>query len=421
MTSPPNEAHSGTSLGRRRQWFLGFIALLLFADGALVGALLSRRLTPGRAAAAGHQPGAIDWTRPTASDLRVAAAFGALQRDGLPAALDALDRAAAEDSTVLRGGHQLAHALGRMAVAANGGDASVIRQCRSDFASGCFHGVVEAAVQTRGRVDMAELERMCLGAGSEERPGPVHECIHGLGHGVLGATGFDLEAALHDCDGLSGGRAGPCYSGAFMEAINSALGESKLDGAGGHAHHAGVDHGSHAGHALGSGHQLAIDPKDPYSPCDRFEDPYGAECWVFQGFVILRSRNFEAAAALRTCDQAPGGRVGLCYESVGFQVTGLLQRDDGWIIEQCGRGRPELGQDCAAGAARALVQMDWSGGRAVRFCAASPAGWKEACYRTTAGVLTNFASSAERRTLCAAVEPAYAEPCRRAAGLEPKS
>jgi hypothetical protein len=421
VTTPPNEPHRETPPGRRRQWFLGLIALLLFADGALVGAILSLRPTRGRVPAAGHELGVVDWARPTASDLRVAAAFGALQRDGLPAALDALDRAAAEDSTVRRGGHQLAHALGRMAVAANGGDASVIRQCRPDFASGCFHGVVEAAVQTRGRVDMAELERMCLGAGSEERPGPVHECIHGLGHGVLGATGFDLQEGLRDCDGLTSGFASSCYSGAFMEAINSALGESRLSGGGGHAHHAGMDHGAHAGRATGPGHQLAIDPTDPYSPCDRFADPYAAECWVFQGFVILRARGFDPTQALKICDQAPPQRVVSCYESIGLQLTGLFQKGDAWVIEQCGHGRPELAPHCGAGAARALVQIDWSGGQAARFCAASPAAWKDACYRTTAGVLTSFASSAERRALCAAVEPAYGESCRRVAGLEPGS
>jgi len=421
VTGPDGEATGRTPPRRLRPVLLGLIGLLLFTDGALVGALSSLRLTRGRAPAAGREHRATDWTRPTPSDLRVAAAFGALQRDGLAAALDALERAAAEDSMVLRGGHQLAHALGRMAVAANGGDASVIRQCRPDFASGCFHGVVEASVQARGRVDMAELEGMCLGAGAEDRPGAIHECMHGLGHGVLGATGFDLQGALHDCDGLTSGFASWCYSGAFMEAINFATGESKLGGAGGHADHAGMDHGAPAGHAAGPGHQFGIDPKDPYSPCDRFADPYAAECWVFQGFVILRARGFDPAQALKICDQAPRQRVVPCYESIGLQLTGLFQRGDAWVIEQCGYGRPELAPHCGAGAARALVQMDWSGGQAARFCAAVPAAWKDACYRTAGGTLIAFASRAERATLCAVVEPAYVEPCRRAAALERSS
>ncbi len=416
MTGTTTQAPGDRQPGRRRRLWLGLVALLLFADGALIGALVSLRLTREPAPAAGHAHGAMDWMAPTPSDLRVAVAFGALQRDGLAAALDALERAAAEDSTVLRGGHQLAHALGRMAVAANGGDASVIRQCRPDFASGCFHGVVEASVQARGLVDMADLERMCLGAGGEDRPGAVHECMHGLGHGVLGATGFDLPATLRDCDALTGGYAAPCYSGAFMEAINSAFGESKLD-VGGHADHAAMDHGGHAGHAAGPGHRLAIDPKDPYSPCDRFADPYGAECWVFQGFVILRAQAFQPGRALRICDQAPRDRVVACYESVGLQLAGLFRRSDAWVIQQCGHGHPDRAPDCGAGAARALVQIDWSGGQAARLCAAVPAAWKAACYASAGRTLVAFASPAERATVCAAVEPPYVEPCRRAAAL----
>ncbi|HEY8106148.1 MAG TPA: hypothetical protein VIE46_08560 [Gemmatimonadales bacterium] len=408
-----------------RLWSVGLIGLLLFADGALVGALVGPRImrAPSSLPAAGHdhEMGAIDWTRPTPSDLRVAAAFGALQREGLAAALDALERAAAEDSLVLRGGHQLAHALGRMAVAANGGDAAVIRQCRPDFASGCYHGVVEAAVQARGRVDMTDLEHMCLGAGGEDHPGAVHECMHGLGHGVLGATGFDLQAGLRDCDRLTSTFASWCYSGAFMEAINSALGESTLGGGGGHAHHAGMDHGAHAGHATGPGHQLAIDPRDPYSPCDRFANPYATECWVFQGFVTLRAQALDAGKALLVCDQAPRERVVSCYESLGLQLTGLFQKGDAWVIDRCRLGRPDLAPHCGAGAARALVQIDWSGGRASRFCAATPAGWKDACYESAARTLAAFAAPSARATVCGAVEPAYVESCRKAAGLAPRS
>lgn len=410
---------TGSALGgapRRRSLVLALVALLLFADGVLVGVLLARRFRGGLRAA----PDQVErgWNRPTRTDLRVAAAFAALGRGGLGAALDALEQAAAEDSTVLRGGHQLAHALGRMAVAQNGGDASVIRQCRPDFASGCYHGVVEASVQSRGRVDMAELQRMCLGAGSDERPGAIHECMHGLGHGVLGAEGFDLQAGLRDCGGLTSGYASSCYSGAFMEAVNSAVGESTLGEAGGHAGHAAMGHGGPAGQATGRAPALTIDPKDPYSPCDRFADPYAAECWVFQGFVILRAEGFNAARALEVCERAPHDRVGACYESVGFQLTGLFQRDDAWLVEQCGQAPPGRAPSCGAGVARALVQMDWSGERSVRFCAAAPAAWKQACYAAGAEALTGFASAAQRAALCAGVEQPYADGCRRAAALE---
>ena len=368
---------------RRAQWIPGLVACLVLADVTLAGVLLSRRQVADRASA-----------------------LGVLAPGGLAASLDRLQRAAAQDTLVLREGHQVAHALGRQAVRASGGDASVIGQCRPDFGSGCYHGVVEAFVQTRGRVDMAELELMCVAAGSDERPGPVSECMHGLGHGVLAATGFDLPATLHLCDDLRPAFRDPCYSGAFMETINSAMGVGLRGAAAPGRHHAG----------MASANAPSVDPADPYSPCDRFDNPYGSACWLLQGFLILRRVGYDAGEAFRICDGAPTGRVTGCYESIGHQLTGLFQRDDAWIIAQCGRGRAELAPVCAGGAAHALAQIDWSGGRAARFCAAALPEWKEACYRTAAAVLATLTPRDERTALCRAIEPAYEETCRRALG-----
>lgn len=134
--------------------------------------------------------------------------------------------------------------------------------------------------------------------------------------------------------------------------------------------------------------------------------------------MILRSRSFDAGEALRTCDQAPGGRAVDCYESIGLQITGLFQHDDAWVLAQCARGRPDLAAHCAAGAARALVQIDWSGERAAELCRASPAAWKDACYRKTGEFLSALASPARRAALCARIEQQYLEVCRQAAGLD---
>lgn len=361
---------------------LAAAALLLLGSGALLVARTRQWRDPG-----------------------VAAAFATLRHGGrLADALDLLERAAARDSAVLRDGHQLAHALGRLAVVESRGDASVVSQCRPDFASGCYHGVVEAFVQARGRVDMAELERMCAAAGGDDAPGPVHECVHGLGHGVFGAVG-DLETALHHCDALKPDLDAWCRDGVFMEAMSPAMTESGP----GHMHES-MHHS-----------QLRSDAADPYSPCDRFDGPNGSACWVFQGFLILRERGFDTKKALRVCDGAPAGRTRDCYESIGLQVAGLSQRDDAWIIGQCGRGRPDLAPDCAAGAARALVQMDWSGERAARFCRQSPAGWKDACYRRMGPFLADLAGPAQRRALCERVEAGYTGLCRQAAGIDPAS
>jgi len=343
----------GMSSGPRRRGWLLLLVLIVAGGGALLASLGLRGRTP---------PPSV---------------FAVLHASGLGAALDSLERQAARDSLVLRNGHQLAHALGREALASSGGDPAILGQCRPVFASGCYHGVVEALLQLRGRVDMAELQRMCAAAGGTGARGPVHECIHGLGHGVLGALGLDLDATLRDCDAL----AGPtfvvaCREGAFMEAITTALG--------GQDHHHAHTHGSQRGHQGGA---LSIDPADPYSPCDRYGDPYGESCWLFQGFVILRKVDFDAVGALRLCDAAPAGRAARCYESIGHQLAGLFQRSDAWVIEQCAKGDAGRAPMCAAGAALAFASMDWTGGRVKRYCASVPEAWTKRCFAAAAEAL----------------------------------
>jgi hypothetical protein len=334
---------------------------------------------------------------------------GVLRRDGLGAALDSLARLAEGDAAFQREGHQMAHRLGRQAVAGRAGDAGVIAECRPVFASGCYHGVVEAALHEAGRIDVPALERLCAAveAGSIG-PGGTFECIHGLGHGILGALKHDLPAALRACDGLSTlRRAVSCHAGAFMEGINTAVQPGTV--------HQAHDHGAPPTPA-GTG-RLVVDPADPYSPCRAWGDPYAASCWLFQGFVILRANGFDAARALRVCDGAPDGRAPRCYEAVGHQLTGLFQKDDEWILDQCARGQAALAARCAAGATLALDAMDWSGSRAARLCAAAPRAWKDLCYGTAASALVDLATPAERARLCDTVEAEWIAGCRQAGEL----
>ena len=129
---------------------LGTVVLLAAVDGLLLLASSSR---------ASRAPQPV-WSEVAPDDPRVTGVFATLWQRGLAAALDSLERQAASDSLVLRSGHQLAHALGRDALGQGGGDVRVIGQCRAVFASGCYHGVVEASLTARGRIEMPELERM---------------------------------------------------------------------------------------------------------------------------------------------------------------------------------------------------------------------------------------------------------------------
>jgi hypothetical protein len=340
---------------RTRRRRAGVLAALLVLAG-LVGLQAWRKwISPG-------------WTEVHVRDPRVGGIFQALHELGLAAALDSLEHQAKQDSIVLRAGHQLAHELGRQAFAMSNESDTVIAQCRADFASGCYHGVVEAFLAHHRVVDMGALEQICAGADRSPHSGSLFECVHGVGHGVLGATGGEVAHALRDCDALSSDALrGSCHEGVFMEAITAVIaGDGHVSG---HAHGAdAVHHGA-----------LTLTPGDPYSPCRQYQGRYGEACWLFQGFLILRSVGFDAGRALRVCDQAPTGWTARCYQSVGHQLTGLFQRDDHWVIVRCRSGRPDLGPQCAAGAVLARIAEDWSGRRARQFCNEVPEGWRDGC------------------------------------------
>jgi hypothetical protein len=343
-----------------RRRLLGLL-LALLAIAALVALRVVRAERPNAA-----------WTEIRADDPRVAGVFHTLQDRGLAAALDSLDRQAERDSLVLRAGHQLAHALGRLAFAGSGRSDTIIAQCSPAFGSGCYHGVVEASLAGRRAVDMTALERMCSRADDASHSGSLFECVHGVGHGVFGAVGGDVAQALHDCDALSAEPLqGSCYEGVFMEAFNTAVANGQQT--------AGHDHGAaHIGH----GGHFAVNASDPYSPCREYQRAYGEACWLFQGFMILRRVHFDAGRALEICDQAPEPWVERCYQSVGHQLTGLFQRDDRWVIERCQSGRPALQPKCGAGAVLARIAADWTGRRALGFCGQVPPSWREECRGT---------------------------------------
>jgi len=326
------------------------------------------------------------WTEITADDPRVAGVFRTLHDRGLAPALDSLDRQATRDSLVLRAGHQLAHALGRQAFASNGGSDTVIAQCSPAFGSGCYHGVVEASLAGRHRVDMAGLERMCSRSDDSSHVGSLFECVHGVGHGVLGALAGDAGQALQACDALSlTSLQTSCYEGVFMEAFNEAVASGGQAAAHGHA----VVHGGHGSH-------FAMNADDPYSPCRDYENVYGEACWLFQGFLILRRVHFDARRALETCDHAPREWVERCYESIGHQLTGLFQPDDRWVIARCQTGRPALQGKCGAGAVLARIAGDWTGERARSFCERVPISWQEDCRSTYQRRMAAMRSSSRR-------------------------
>lgn len=88
--------------------------------------------------------------------------------------------------------------------------------CDQRFFGGCFHQFLGRALAEHGYSIMPQLVNACT---SEAVPRSLF-CTHGVGHGLVAATGYertDLAKALIGCDSFPVKFRISCYQGAFME------------------------------------------------------------------------------------------------------------------------------------------------------------------------------------------------------------
>ncbi len=132
------------------------------------------------------------------------------------------------DPAVEKDCHRIAHFIGSASLERfHGNVAKTFAQGSSLCVSGYYHGILERAFL--GITNKAGLERkargLCLADGIRRRGFLDYQCRHGLGHGLMIQSGYDLPLALDICARLgTGWDQKACASGAFMENINTAFG-----------------------------------------------------------------------------------------------------------------------------------------------------------------------------------------------------
>jgi len=192
--------------------------------------------------------------------------------------------------------HAIAHELGQDAVARAGGDARAALEQGSEVCGGGFvHGVIETVLgdsKDPGR----DLLRVCA-------PDNSGSCFHGVGHGVMFATGMDVPAALDLCDrSPSPELSNRCGEGVFMQLFSSDLSAQHVAG------EETVD--------------IARDPTRAQARCRTVRAHYAANCWFYVPTVYLTAHPDDFAAAMTWCRDS-GTRVGrqLCARGVGSRAV----------------------------------------------------------------------------------------------------
>lgn len=141
--------------------------------------------------------------------------------------------------------HSLAHRVGLIALADESGAAKALLAAGDELRScsdGYIHGVMLGAISDTPLEALAERVReICSDPGVRAVSpqgalgGVFANCLHGAGHGVLTASGGDLELAYTRCkeafsSSLFAEDYGPtrCASGAFMEALIPSVGDTAV-------------------------------------------------------------------------------------------------------------------------------------------------------------------------------------------------
>ncbi|MBA2643285.1 MAG: hypothetical protein H0U82_10205, partial [Actinobacteria bacterium] len=126
--------------------------------------------------------------------------------------------------------HRIVHAIGGATLARNKKNvARTFAQGSSTCWSGYYHGVLERAF-----VDVASYDPAALGAKSRDLCADrqvrkstwlAYQCLHGLGHGLMITTGYQLPLSLEVCKRLaSRWDRTSCKGGVFMENILTSYG-----------------------------------------------------------------------------------------------------------------------------------------------------------------------------------------------------
>jgi len=165
-----------------------------------------------------------------ASDYRcLEQAFGNLAYvEGPERAIADFDAAMRDDAGVESNCHRIAHTIGSAALARFEGDVGEAFAAGSASCwSGYYHGILERAFADLESLDDAGpvARELCQGERIEETEFLLYQCVHGLGHGLMIHSGYDLPWSLGICDELADEWSqSSCTGGVFMENIASSYG-----------------------------------------------------------------------------------------------------------------------------------------------------------------------------------------------------
>jgi hypothetical protein len=322
-------------------------------------------------------------------------AFGNLAYTSGPRrALAEFDHRRAVDKAVATDCHRIAHMIGSAALAYfKGNVAKTYSHGSPSCASGYYHGILERAFvgvdSKRGLIKAARS--LCSGAGVRRMGFLDYQCVHGLGHGLMIQTGYDLPTALSVCgdlqtrwDEIS------CTGGVFMENGSTVYGMRSR----------------------------WLKDADPLYPCPRVGLRNRASCYLRVTTQILRTNHFNWLDTAARCRALPETWTRYCFRSYGRDDVNAAGGNSELTLSHCRLTGAGEG-DCLYGAARSIADRDAKTDGAGTFCLAADPRYQPSCFAGI-GVVIGLLEPTQRKRIeaCRGLSALYVSECAKAAAAE---
>lgn len=324
-------------------------------------------------------------------------AFGNVAfRQGAKPALRLFDAEMETDERVRADCHRIAHVIGSAAFARY--DQNVARTFAvgsATCASGYYHGILERAfVGVNTRAKLVEIARsLCRGSDVRRRGFLDYQCQHGLGHGLMIQTGYDLPIALSTCARLATRwDEVVCSGGAFMENVTTRFGFRSP----------------------------WLNDDDPLYPCARVELRHRRSCYLRAPVRVLSYHRSDFGKAAATCARLDRRWSTACFRGLGREAVSMTRYSARKILTLCGSaGRYE--GECLHGAARTVGDGSGLAGAkdAARLCALAPPSARSSCFAGV-GIIIGLVHPTDttRARACARIAGEHARACTRYAIAE---
>ena len=322
-------------------------------------------------------------------------AFGNLAYErGPKEAMAAFDRAMRTERAVEAGCHRIAHTIGSAALARfDGNVAKAFALGSASCWSGYYHGILERAFTGVSGVDELgqAARRVCDDPDIRQTTFLAYQCVHGLGHGLMIRSGYDVPFSLSICDRLATDwDQTSCTGGVFMENISSTYGvKSKW-----------------------------LRDDDPVYPCPVVKERHKLYCYLMVTSRMNELNGFDWAKTADACRGVERDWVATCFESYGRDASGFTRQDPDAVARICALAKRHAAS-CVYGAARDMTSNYANGRRASQLCRLVDRPVRAQCYYGIGTILGNLAAGErDRRSSCLAVTPgAYMKSCLAGAGV----